>query len=278
MIPFWFIFPSLVLATFVPAYLALYLIPRLGFVHIRYLAAAGVGLSFWYFFDTMGDANSLAENNSVYPPYLFGGVPHFELIGAFVAGVVALAVFDRLAVPGQGSTAPKRTWLILIPAAVALVMGIHGLGEGWDAMSSVSSGPPTTLSGLPALIQAFGDFPALVSYPIHKFLEACIVAILYSAFVTSGGRKGKWWEIPSLGLLFAGPSAVGAAFGYFASFDTTYFFAFGVTASLYAVVRLAEPLSPGFQPGGAGPAHLGWETFLALGAGLLLLYSAALLH
>ncbi|MDE1852955.1 MAG: hypothetical protein KGI38_04300 [Thaumarchaeota archaeon] len=279
MIAFWFIFPSIVLATFIPAYFALYLVPRLKFIHVRYLAAVGVGLSFWYFFDTIGDATSLGENNSVYPPYLFGGLPHFALIGAFVLGVATLATFDHFAVPMPGPPGPGRSSLFLISLAVALVMGIHGLGEGWDAVSVVSSGPPVSATGLQALIEAFGTFPAVLSYPLHKFLEASIVAVLYTAYVSrAAGDRCRWWEVPLLGFLFAGPSAVGAALGYFASFDTTYFFAFGAAGALYSVLRLVERTSPNFKLGEGTPSHYGWALFAALTAGFFLLYFAALLH
>jgi hypothetical protein len=275
LIAFSFIIPGLAVATFVPAYAALYLLPALR-VRARYLAALGVGLAFWFFYDTMGDAASLGENNSVYPPYLFGGVPHVALILSFVAGVGALAFFDRSAVPAPG-VRPGRGALFLIPAGVALVMGVHGLGEGWDAASAVSSAPATG-NDLQALIQAFGTFPALVSYPIHKFFEASIVGAVYAVYLSGTQSKAGWWEIPLLGVLFAGPSAVGASLGYFYSFDTTYFFAFGVTAALYAVLRLAGALSQDFESRGRVPDYLGPRILLAMAAGMLLLYAAALLH
>ena len=279
MIPFWFIFPAVALATFIPAYLALFVVSKLRFVQLKYLAAAGVGLAFWFFFDAMGDAGSLGENNSIYPAYLFGGLPHLVLIGSFVAGLAALAVFDSLAVPGPGSSRRASPSFLLIPVAVALVMGIHGLGEGWDAVSGVSSGPATTLTGLPALIQAYGTFPAVVSYPIHKFLEASIVGIVYAAFsLRPRGWNGHWWEVGLLGLCFAGPSAVGAALGYFFSLDTTYFFAFGGAAALYAALRLGEGLAKSSTSDEWTPAPFGVKVFVAMGVGLLLLYGAALLH
>ena len=102
MIDFSFLFLSLTVATFLPAYAALYLLPALRKVPIRYLAAAGVGLAFWYFFDAMGDANSLGENNSLFPPYLFGGFPHLLLIASFVFGISMLAILDRSAVRAVG--------------------------------------------------------------------------------------------------------------------------------------------------------------------------------
>ena len=274
MFSFAFIFGSLVLATFIPVYLALYLVPALG-VRVRYLAALAVGLTFWFFFDTMGDAGSLGENNSVYPPYAFGGLPHFALIGAFVAGFVVLAAFDQRAVPGSGAK-PGRNALFLIPAVVALVMGVHSLGEGWGAVSAVASAPVTT-SDLQALIQAFGTLPAIASYPFHKLLEATIVAALYTIYVKGSEGKPRWWEVPLLGVLFAGPAAIGAAFGYFYSLDTTYFFAFGVTAAFYAMLRLIEPLAVP-ESAARAPAHYGPKVVILMAVGMLLLYGAALLH
>ncbi|MDG6989971.1 MAG: hypothetical protein JRM99_00955 [Nitrososphaerota archaeon] len=272
MISFSFLVPSLALATFIPAYAALYLIPSLR-LRARYLGALGVGLAFWYFYDTMVDAASLGENNAIYPPYLFGGLPHVVLVLSFVAGVLVLAAFDRLSIPRPGAI-PTRKALLLIPAAVALVMGVHGLGEGWGAVSAVAAAPSNG-GELQSLVQAFGTFPALVSYPIHKFLEASIVAALYGVYLRGAEVKPSWWEVPLLGLLFAGPSAIGAALGYFFQMDTTYFFAFGVTAALYAVVRLVGPMS---EAPGRAPAYFGPRTFAMIALGMLLLYVAALLH
>jgi hypothetical protein len=281
LIPFWFIWPAVTLATFIPVYLAIIIVSRLRWVPLKYLAAAGVGLTFWFFFDTMGDAGSLGENNAIYPASLFGGLPHFALIGSFVAGVAALAIFDYVAIPSPSSSRKAMASYMLVPTAVAMIMGIHGLGEGWDAVSGVSTGTATVLTGLPALIQAYGTFPAVVSYPIHKFLEGSIVGIVYAAFsLRPRGWKGNWWEIGLLGLCFAGPSAVGAAVGYYVSFDTTYFYAFGVTSALYAMIRLGEALSKSSDSATAGwtPTYLGSKAFAALAIGFLLLYTAALLH
>lgn len=286
MIPITTIVPSFALATLVPAFAALYLFPRLRSVHSKYLAAAAVGIALWFFLDTMGDALYLdAYCCSLYPPYLFGGIGHFALIGAFVLGFAVLAIFDRFAVPADlpaEASAPgsaRQSIPFLIPVAVAAVMGIHGLGEGWISVSPVSSGPVASVGFLQALITTYGDFPALVSYPVHKFLEASVVGILYTLYVTrtAGAVKEKWWQIPLLGLLFAGPSVVGSIAGYYVPFDTSYLFAFGVTSAFYAILRLAGLIGSD-KPGGLGPAHFGTGTFVALALGFLLLYSAALLH
>ena len=276
MIPMAFIVPGIALAALVPTYVALYLASWLKRLDLRYLAAGALGLTFWFFFDTMGDAASLEESYGVYPPYLFGGLSHFALLGAFVAGVAVLAAFDHYAVRGP-SEGKKTGALFLIPLAVALVMGVHSLGEGWEAVSPVSSGPPVSAVGLQALIDAFGTLPAVISYPLHKFCEASIVGVLYAAYVSRMGG-GRWWQIPLLGLLFAGPAVVGATAGYLVSFDTTYLFAFGVTSAFYAAMRLVGPMNPGFKAGPDAPRPLGWGIFLAFAVGFFLLYFAALLH
>jgi len=282
------IFFGIIAATLVPAYIALYLVTNLRFLHTKYIAAAGIGLTFWFFFDTMGDADSLDVNSPVYPPGLFGGLSHIAVIAAFAAGIAALAIFDHYAVRPRGSSSSERAenvnqrsmLLLLIPVAVALVMGVHGLGEGWDAASAVATAPTNSTSISLVLVQAFGDVPAVVSYPLHKLLEASIVAAVYACYVvrSSGVVRAKWWHIPLLGLLFGGPSVVGAGLGYFVSFDTTYFYAFGVTSALYAALRLAEATRPNFKIGGDSPARLGSRIFLAMAIGFFLLYATALLH
>ncbi len=252
-------------------------------VRTGYIVAAGIGLTFWFWTDTMGDSAYLNVDESIYPLSSFGGFEHVAIISLFLAGIAVLAIFDHFAVSKSSSTriapqismkdySPSR--LFIIPVAVALVMGIHGLGEGWD-FGSVASLPAAT-----NLITTFGNLPSVISYPIHKLLEAGIIASMYTCYVARAKETVKryWWQIPLLGLLFGGPSVLGTAIGYFVAFDTTYFYAFGVTSAIYAVIRLAEALSPKFQSGENPAMRLGGKVFLALAIGFLLLYGAALLH
>ena len=142
-------------------------------------------------------------------------------------------------------------------------MGIHGLGEGWDFGSAAS------LAGT-SLINAFGGLGAVASYPIHKFLEASIIAATYSAYVGRSGiasARAKW-HLPVLGLLFGLTSVIGALLGYYISLDTTYFFAFGVTAAFYATLRLVEAMNPRFKIGDGAPSYLGWKVFLVHSRGI----------
>ncbi len=262
-------------ATLIPAYVALYLISNLKIIHIRYLAAAGLGLSFWFFVETMGDAAYLDVNEG-----FTGGASHVAMLASFVLGVIVLATFDHFSVPNSSNQAPNQTSkigttssLFLIAAAVASVSGIHGFAEGWSFASVAHIGSGQTLT------DAFGGFAALASYPIHKFLEASIVGILYVIYVgRTNLSKRPLWHLPVLGLLFAIPSVIGAAIGYSVSIDTTYFYSFGVTSALYGALRLAEAIHPNFKVGAGNPAYLGGRIFLALILGFLLLYFAALLH
>ncbi len=271
---------TILLGTLIPAYLALYLIPRLRPLHTAVIAALGVGLTFWFFFDTMGDAAQLDVNSAIYPFSAFGGITHFAVIVVFSAGIAALAIIDHYAVPdskfedGQfPTTGPKSKTLILVPVAVAAVMGIHGMGEGWD-FGSVAQAVTTT-----NLVQAFGGWNAVISYPLHKFFEASIIAAVYTCYVgrTELAQKASW-QIPVLGLFFGLTSVIGSIIGYYVSFDTTYFYAFGVTAAFYAAIRLAEAMGNKFSIGVNAPVYLGGRKFLALAIGFFLLYTAALFH
>ena len=271
---------AILVGTLLPAYLALYLVPRLKPVQTALIAAAGVGLSFWFFFDTMGDAAQLDVNSAIYPFAAFGGVTHFAVIIAFLGGIAALAIIDSYAVPnskfedGQIPTSGGRSkTLIFIPIAVAGVMGIHGLGEGWDFASAASA------SSTANLIQAFGGWNAVISYPLHKFFEASIIAAVYTCYVgrTELAQRARW-HLPVLGLLFGLTSVIGSSLGYYISLDTTYFYAFGVTAAFYAVIRLAEAMGNKFAIGINAPTYLGRSKFLALAVGFFLLYTAALFH
>ena len=286
---------GIAVGTLIPAYVALYLFPNLKSFPTKYLAALGIGLTFWFWTDTIGDATYLDVNAAAWPPSAFGGLYHFLVIFAFILGIAALAIFDHFAVPtpasyegvpngvtttsgvSAGSVASSYVTgaLFFVPVAVAAVMGIHGLGEGWD-FAGVAAG----VSGTTDIVSAFGGWNPIVSYPLHKFFEASIIGIVYTIYVERCGiAKKVQWHLPVLGLLFGLTSVIGSMVGYFVSFDTTFFYAFGVTSAFYAAIRVAGPLILNTK-GSAGviPSYLGAKTFLFVGIGFFLLYSAALLH
>jgi hypothetical protein len=278
-------------ATLIPAYVALYLVTNLRFIQTKYIAALGLGLTIWFFFDTFGDADELDVNGALYPISYFGGWYHVSLIVTFVLGIAALAIIDHFAAIASDVSGASRAdqtsytknlkLLIFVPIAVAAVMGIHGLGEGWayGATSSSVSGTSLLDAFSPGIAPPEAYSP-LISYPLHKFFEASIIGCVYVAFIQRDNLVPKEkWHIPVLGLLFGLTSVIGASIGYFyVSFDVTYFYAFGVTSALYAAIRLGEAISKAKGFGFAVPAYLGGKVFLALGIGFFLLYAAALLH
>jgi len=268
---------GILVATLIPIFISLYIVTNLKFIKLQYLAMAGIGLAFWFFYDTMGNAAAIGVDDG-----FGGGLPHVGVVIVFLAGITALAIIDRAAVPetsvyetSDPKTVSKYSKLIfLIPAGTAFVMGLHGFGEGWD-FSSAASGVQTG-----SLLDAFGGgMSAIVSYLLHKTLEAVIIAVVYVAFVgRSSFAAKKIWHLPVLAILFGMQSVLGAATGYYVSFDTTYFYAFGVTSAFYATIRLAEAVNPNFMIGKGNPIRISTAGFIALAIGFLLLYSAALFH
>lgn len=260
-------------ATLIPAFLSLYFFTNLK-IQTRYLAALGFGLAIWFFFDTFDDAIQLDVNEQ-----FSGGIPHLAHILIFCAGITILAIFDYFVIskpydPDSLPSVKPPYWksLILLPIAIALVMGIHSAAEGLAFGGGASA--VTTQS----IFNAFGNLLSLVSFPVHKFCEAGIVACAYAVYVKRTGAPKRAWHIPVLGLLFGGTTVLGAAVGYYFHPDVTYYYAFGVTAGIYAIIRLAEAINPRFKVGETAPAFLGWKVFLAIAIGFFMLYFAGSLH
>ena len=275
LISFSFALFSIAGITFLVEGIALYLVTSLNFIRTRYIAAAGLGLSLFFWYDTINDAIQLDVNQE-----FTGGWPHVAHVLVFAAGFVALVIFDHFAVrrpassaTGNNSPSTPPKALFLIPVAVASVMGIHSLAESWAFGS--------TAVYATNLVSTYGGILALISYPLHKFFEATIIAILYAVYVKRSNIAKEWWHLPLLLLLFSVPTLIGVSIGYQlynSSFDITYFYAFGVTSAVYAVLRLVEPVNLKFKLGENAPAYLGWKIFLAVFIGFMFLYIAGLFH
>ena len=89
------------------------------FLTAKYLAAFALGLYFWFFSDTIGDANLLGANEG-----FSGGIFHLALWVAFGIGLTLMLTLDRdLFTPGPDG----MKFGFAIPLLVAVAVGIrHG--------------------------------------------------------------------------------------------------------------------------------------------------------
>jgi zinc transporter ZupT len=239
------------------------------FVSQRYLAAFGLGLYFWFFSDTIGDANLLGVNEG-----FTGGVFHLALVVVFAVGIIAIFSLDNgiFAAPSSGRRVPDLGFGI--PILVAIAVGVHGFGEG-AAIGSTAATTPST-----SLVDAFGGLSSAVAFVLHKALEPMMVGIAYWVYARGHATdtSGRLRDIVVLALAFTLPGIVGSSLAYYLvqvypGADFTYVFALGLGTSIYAALRLARPL---FQGDGTRSESL--KTVLAILIGFLCLYLAALLH
>lgn len=277
---------AIAVGTIVPVYLSLYLTsmvkPGRG-PRFRYVAALGLGILLYFFIDVTIDSTELGVNSG-----FSGGAPQLGLILSFALGVLILSALEyQLLSPsknGNYSNAPSifpEGILFVIPALIALGIGIHGAGEG----SSFSYVASTTSSA--SLVDAFGGYGAVISYVIHKFLEAIVVGCAYFIYVLcdsrsaspTGGLQRRRWEIPLLGALLWIPSLIGTVVGYSFAVDPIYFYAFASGASVYSLLRLAIPAAqPSFELENYNYSRSMFSLSIVILAGFLVLYFAALFH
>ena len=233
-------------------------------VSARYLAAFALGLYFWFFTDTIGDANLLGVNEG-----FTGGGFHVLLWGLFVLGVVVFFSLD-----GSLFTAgPEGTRLgFVIPLMVGLAVGIHGFGEGAAIGGTAATTPSSNL------LDAFGGLSAAVAFILHKGLEPMMMGAAYWVYAGDRFKSGSALlkDMAVLTGAFTIPGIVGGALAYYLvqiypNADFTYVFALGLGTSLYAAVRLARPLFEGTRADGSKVA-------IAVAIGFTCLYLAALLH
>lgn len=253
-------------ATIVPAFIGLFIIVWVG-TRVRpiYTASFGFGIFLWFFFDTIGGAASLAVNNG-----FTGGAAQAAVVGLFIFGLLLFFWADADRNIFSAELASGKYGLA-IPILVALALGIHGLGEGSIFGTAAATTSSTTL------LDTFGGPNAGIAYVLHKGLEPMMIGACYSVYSTGRGNgiRRRFKDLFSLGAVFAAPSLLGAASGYFIAFETHYFFALGVGTSIYAAIRLVAPLFSSSKPPNPTDSS---KLAIALLLGFLAIYLAALFH
>jgi hypothetical protein len=230
----------------------------------RYLAAFAVGLYFWFFSDTIGDASLLGASEG-----FTGGAFHVLLWVVFFAGLVLFFSLDGNLFTA-GSEGTKLGFAI--PVLVGLAVGIHGFGEGAAIGATAATTPSTNL------LDAFGGLSAAAAFILHKGLEPMMMGAAYWIYAKYHAKGGAALlrDLVVLTAAFTIPGIIGGGIAYYLvqvypNADFTYVFALGLGTSLYAVVRLARPLFEGTKADAAKIA-------IAVAIGFTCLYIAALLH
>lgn len=234
-------------------------------VPTRYIVAFAFGILFWFFVDTISGSAVLDVNSG-----FGGGLAQVGVVGLFLTGVIFFFWVDRK----RDILSPQSAigkYGMTIPVLVAIALGMHGLAEGAAFGATAHSTSSTSL------IDAFGGLSAGVAYVLHKSLEPMMIGACYSVYCKSeGGTVGSWLRsVCSLGIVFVIPSLFGVVTGYVLAYDTTYFFALGTGAAIYAVFRLAGPL---FIPGGVITSKETIKVAVSWILGITAIYIAALFH
>jgi hypothetical protein len=253
-------------ATLIPAFVGLLLIVFAGMnLQARYLAAFAFGILFWFFVDTVTGAASLDVNSG-----FSGGVGQAAIVSLFVVGIIFFFSIDR----SRNIFSPELAigkYGLAIPVLVAAALGIHGLGEG------AAFGGTAALTTSTSLLGAFGGISGGIAYVLHKALEPMIVGACYCAYSIQHAKTttGRLRDLSILSVVFAVPSLVGAATGYYLTYDSSYFYALGTGTAIYAAVRLFGPLFNNAKAIGSKES-ITMAVLIALG--LLTIYFAALFH
>jgi zinc transporter ZupT len=233
------------------------------FVRPRFLVAFAFGIFLWFFVDTISGSANLYVNLG-----FTGGLDQAVIILLFIIGVILLFSADNkmFSLDALGQSLDLR-----IPLLVAIAVGVHGFGEG-TAFGSTAANTSST-----SLLDAFGGVSAGIAYALHKALEPMIIGACYVAYRQSKGVRASAWlrDLLVLAVLFVVPSLIGAATGYYISYDATYFFALGTGTSIYAALKLARPL---FTTSETTPSYESLKVGLWLVFGFACIYFAALFH
>jgi hypothetical protein len=253
-------------STLIPAFVGLLLILLVGTKsQPRYFAAFAFGILFWFFVDTITGAASLDVNSG-----FSGGVGQATLVGLFIVGLLFFFSIDR----NRNIFSPESAigkYGLAIPVLVAVALGIHGLGEG------AAFGGTAALTTSTSLLEAFGGNSGGIAYVLHKTLEPMIIGACYCAYTLQPGKTttDRLRDLALLSVIFATPSLVGAATGYYLTYDSSYFYALGTGTAIYAAVRLFGPL---FNNTKAVSSKESITMAALITLGLLTIYFAALFH
>jgi hypothetical protein len=252
--------------TLIPAFVGLLMILLAGnFLKAKYLSGFALGIFLWFFVDTIGGAASLDVNSG-----FTGGGGQAALLGLFTIGLLFFFSLDR----NHNLLSPQLAigkYGLAIPWLVAIAVGIHGLGEGG------AFGRTAALTSSTSLLAAFGGYSGSVAYILHKALEPMMIGACYCVYAKENARgaAGRLKDLLLLSTTFVIPSLLGAATGYFLTYDSSYFYAFGTGTSIYALIRLAGPLFDNTQPRNTrDPIRIA----VLIAIGLLAIYFAALFH
>ncbi|MCL4519415.1 MAG: hypothetical protein M1587_09475 [Thaumarchaeota archaeon] len=260
-------FALTVLATFIPLYLGLYfsvLAGKSSRKGVVLFAALSSGIMFWFFLDVMNDSALLDVNEG-----FSGNYTHVLLASLFAVSVLLLFGLDRHFAssigraqapdPPQVSLSYSATSNIVtfsVAAIVALGIGFHALGEGFE----IGAIAPNSAS----IIEAIGGLGPGIAYVIHKILEGFVIGVF--ALI---GRSSKVRNLGILGLIAGIPTLIGFPMGLQLLTDPTYFFALGGAATIYVEYKLV----PIFVQ-----SELKYVSILPALLGFYLMYLAGLFH
>jgi hypothetical protein len=253
-------------STLIPAFVGLLLIVLAGMkLQTRYVVAFAFGILFWFFVDTITGAASLDVNSG-----FSGGAGQLAIVGLFVIGLFFFFSVDRnrnIFSPGLA----VGKYGLAIPVLVAAALGVHGLGEG------AAFGGTAALTTSTSLLDTFGGVSGGVAYVLHKALEPMIVGACYCAYSIQHAKNitGRLRDLAILSIIFTIPSLIGAASGYYLTYDSSYFYALGTGTAIYAAVRLFGPM---FENAKAASPKESITMAVLITLGLLTIYFAALFH
>jgi len=186
--------------------------------------------------------------------------PLLDLNSFFLALLFALGALTVLLIERAGIRA--RLQGAEVAAAMAVALAIHTMAEAME-VGGVASSP-----SISDLVQAVGGLYPELSFALHKFVEAMIVGISFSAFASR-----RPWRAPFLAFLalITLSGILGVALPYGISLTSSGFFAFAAGASLYYIVRMGEA-SLGLA------RYEAWKVALLALAGFLLYYGVGAVH